>query len=425
MGSQEQFQTSGYHANLKAAATISLAIVFLATILVAPALSAQQLNQLAYFTGPNGNAPNGDLTLDAAGNVYGTTFYGGKYGTDGPGTVFKLTRKGSGWIFSSLYDFTGYNDGGTPWGGVIFGPDGALYGTTAEGGRYGHGTVFKLQPPATRCATAFCYWSETVLYSFTGGSDGSGPQGELIFDHAGNLYGTTYYGGQGSGSGNGVVYELSPSQGSWSINALYAFTGGADGGGPGDGVVMDQAGNLYGTATYGGGAHSLGVVYELRHIASGWTETVLHDFTGGADGKFPTGLVLDSSGNVYGGTFEEGSLDGGTAYELQPSGGGFSYNIIYSFDGSTAGAPYPVAAFTVDNAGNLYGTGGGGTGGGGTIYELSPSGGGWNLTVLWNFNIYNGLEPGSKPVLDARGNLYGTTELGGVDGDGVVWELTP
>ena len=396
-------------------------VAFLLTIFVTLGLSAQQLNQLVTFNGKNGNNPGGKLAMDAAGNIYGTTFYGGRFADFGPGTVYRLTHKDSGWAFTTLYDFTGYNDGKNPWGGVTLGPDGALYGTTYGGGLYGYGVVFKLQPPPTECKTATCYWTETVIHNFTGGSDGSAPQGVLVFDSAGNLYGSTIAGGEGS---HGVVYELSPAEGSWNISILHAFIGGSDGSGPEDGVAIDRSGNIYGT-TFLGGADSAGVIYQLVHGQSGWTENILHSFAGGDDGIYPTALTIDPSGNLFGGTTEDGANKSGTVFELQPSGGGFSYSIIYQF-GTLFGGPCDAeCGFTLDSAGNLYGAGDGGTGEGGVVFELSPSNGSWNVTVLWSFDVQDGYDPSGWPILDAQGNLYGTTEYGGGGNDGNFWQLTP
>ncbi len=209
---------------------------------------AQAYTVLGNF-GNNGTGVNPlYVTLDGAANVYGTTYYGGTSYL-GFGVVFKLTHRGSNWLQSVLYDFSGGNEGGNPYGGVTFGPDGALYGTTSGGGLYGEGVVFKLQPPATECPSAQCRWTETVLYSFAGVADGATPQGNIIIDRAGNLYGTTLVGG--SGGGWGTVYELSPSHGRWSLSVIHAFTDGSDGGEPGNGVIFDQVGNLYGTTVSG------------------------------------------------------------------------------------------------------------------------------------------------------------------------------
>lgn len=409
-----------------------VAAAFLAIIVAAPAIWAQQLNVLANFEGANGEAPNGSLVLDRSGNVYGTTFYGGPGSCSyGCGTVFKLSHQGSQWTLAILYDFRGGADGAHPWAGVTFGPDGALYGTTNGGGNpqcqneffTGCGTVFKLTPPATICRAISCPWTKTILYSFNGGSDGGGPEGALVFDHSGNMYGTTYYGGQGSGYGNGVVFEVSPSPGGWTESAIHAFAGGSDGSDPENGVVLDSAGNVYGS-TYLGGANNLGVVYELSYSSSGWTEAILYTFSGNSEGPHPDGLVLDAHGNIYGPTFAGGDQNDGEVFELQPTGDGFTYSVIYIFQAPNGG-PGSIAALALDSAGNLYGSGSGGTDGYGIVYELSPSGGSWNFNVLWNFNLIDGFEPFDRVTLDAQGNLYGVTEYGGERSDGVVWQLTP
>jgi len=395
-------------------------IALAATMVAAPAAQAQTYTVLANFSGSNGTNPL-YVTLDAAGNLYGTTYYGGKYGDFGPGTVFKLTRRGSGWMLTTLYNFYGHSDGGNPYSGVIFGPDGSLYGVAVNGGLYGHGVVYKLQPPASSCKTALCPWAETVLYNFTGQSDGEGPQGNLVFDRAGNIYGTTLFGQNGN---FGAVYELSPSQGHWNLTVIHTFTNSSDGGGPVDGVIFDQAGNLYGS-TGSGGSHSLGVVYEFTPGASGWTETVLHNFAGGTDGEGGGGLAFDSHGNLYGLTEQGGSPGWGTAFELQAVNGGFSYSLIYTFQPQQGGAPGVITVPILDSAGNVYGTGTSGGTGIGIVFELTPSGGSWNFTTLHDFNGPDGLEPGGNLVFDAEGNLYGCAENGGTGSFGVVWEITP
>ena len=410
---------STFRVSATAAAGIAVAALLLIVLSAAPT-QAQTLNLLAGFNGNNGTNPNPRLVMDAAGNLYGTTFYGGFYGAFGPGTVFRVSQHGSGWTLTSLYEFHGHADGSNPWGGVIFGPDGALYGATYGGGANGAGLVYKLQPPAAACRAVPCFWQETVLYNFTGGSDGAGPQGDLAFDSAGNLYGTTF----GGGHGDGVVYRLTPSHGSWSETVVYAFSGGSDGSSPQDGVVLDRAGNLYGVTEWGG-ANSLGVVYEVAYGIAGWTETVLHTFAGGSDGHYPAGLTIDSAGNLYGETGEGGANNDGTVYELQPANGGFNYSIIYNYDLQTGG-PFPVTSLTPDGAGNLYGCN---DGGGGNVYgvafELTPAQGSWNFTQLYAFDEYQGFELNGKPLLDGQGNIFGVTSSGGGVYDGVVWELTP
>ncbi|MGA8874641.1 MAG: choice-of-anchor tandem repeat GloVer-containing protein, partial [Candidatus Korobacteraceae bacterium] len=154
-------------------------------------------------------------------------------------------------------------------------------------------------------------------------------------------------------------------------------------------------------------------------------ENILHSFAGGDDGIYPTALAIDPSGNLFGGTTEGGANKSGTVFELQPSGGGFSYSIIYQF-GTLFGGPCDAeCGYTLDSAGNLYGAGDGGTGEGGVVFELSPSNGSWNVTVLWSFDVQDGYDPSGWPILDAQGNLYGTTEYGGADSDGNFWQLTP
>ena len=271
-------------------------LVLLLVLLTPQPAQAQTFKVIHTFTGgADGAWPYAGLTMDRAGNLYGTAQAGGGgnlrssgCGGSGCGTVFKLVPRGSGWVFTTLYSFQGGSDGAVPTARVIFGPDGSLYGTTSVGGA-GYGTVFKLQPPLVACKSALCPWTETVLYRFTGGSDGANPGGgDLIFDKAGNLYGTAQYGGYEGGScsetgGCGVVFELTPSSSGWIYSVIHRFTGGADGGYPYSGVISDNAGNLYGTAG-GGGSSGGGTVYELIPSGSGWQEKTLC--------SFPTGRVV-------------------------------------------------------------------------------------------------------------------------------------
>ncbi|MBZ5666323.1 MAG: hypothetical protein LAO30_17140 [Acidobacteriia bacterium] len=251
--------------------------------------------------------------------------------------------------------------------------------------------------------------TETVLHSFTY-SDGAFPRSDLTSDSAGNLYGTTLF----MGGGVGGVFELSPDgRGGWNETVLYRFTGGADGGYPYCPLILDSAGNLYGT-TYDGGANELGVVFELSPAGAGWKETVLYSFAWGTDGRNPvTGLIMDAAGNLYGTTFH-GNTNDGTVFELSPSGGGWTERVIYNVDTSYAG-------LTMDASGNIFGAGLT------TVFELSPNGkGDWNPTVLHTFSQtgrknYDGLN--GTPVLDKAGNLYGTRYGGG--GNATVYKLSP
>ncbi len=402
---------------------LSLALLCALTLAAVPAAQAQTYTIIGNF-GNNGSGVNPlYVTLDRGGNVYGTTYYGG-LSYLGYGVVFKLTRHGSNWIQSVLYDFTGGSDGGHPYGGVIFGPDGSLYGTAAGGGRVGQGVVFKLQPPATECRSVACYWTETVIYNFTGGADGGGPQGNIVFDRAGYLYGTTLTGGIG---GNGTVYELSPAPGQWNWSAVQEFPNSSTGTEPANGVIFDQAGNLYGT-TVSGGSNNDGVVYELTPGASGWTQTILHNFAGSPnDGAIGAGLAFDSHGNLFGFTESGGYEDWGVTFELQPTGSsGYNYSVIYLFMPQPGGAPGYIEVPLLDSAGNVYGSGtSGGSGNAGVVFELTPSGGDWNFITLHDFSGPDGDEPGGNLAFDAQGNLYGCTEYGGRYGEGVVWQIMP
>ena len=300
-------------------------------IMMAPAQAqAQTYAVLHNFTGgSDGARPQATLAIDRAGNLYGTA---PQLGALGYGTVFKLTRYGANFIFNPLYNFQGQYDGGAPIGPVTIAADGTLYGTTIEGGYFGGaycsnggcGTVFRLTPPPTTPPSPFTPWHETVLYAFQAGSDGMGPYSpQLIFDQAGNLYGTTFQGGNDFG----VVFEMTPYGGGWTESVLYnGFAPGFPGENPISGVVMDSAGNLYGTTSIGG-AGGDGVVYELSPTQYGWVEALLHSFDNGADGGLPYGgLVMDSAGNLYGAT-QTGS-HGAVVYELSPSNGGWSFQVF-------------------------------------------------------------------------------------------------
>ena len=395
---------------------MALVSLLVLTLVTTRAAQAQTYNVLHSFSGGgDGGTPSAGLMMDRTGNLYGTAQYGGA----GNGTVFKLSHPGSGWILSILYAFQGGNDGLGPESRVIFGPDGGLYGTTTSGGFQGYGTVFELRPPVTACKSVICPWTETVLYRFQGGSDGIDPAyGDLTFDPMGNLYGTTSGGGLQLCGGNtcGVVYKLTRSGGSWTESVLYSFTGGNDGGTPYSGVILDSTGNLYGTAYYGG-ANTLGTVYELSPAGLAWTEKTLTDFSGGG-GSPLGGLTFDPQGNLFGTGFS-----GGTAFELKPSGGNWIYSLLYTFNGFDG----PFGSLTLDGAGNVYGTNSsGGTYDQGFVFKLTPANGGWTFADLYDFTGGNdGGFPLSNVILDSKGNLYGTAYLGGAAGYGVVWEITP
>jgi len=385
------------------------------------AVHAQTFTVIHSFSGPDGAAPVAGLTMDAAGNLYGTAqgggYTGGSCGTGGCGTVFKLKHEGSGWIFNPLYTFTG-PDGGGPSARVVIGPDGSLYGTTVAGGTANQGTVFKLSPPPSACKAALCPWTETVLYSFLGGSDGEQPLfGDLVFDQEGNIYGTTPSGGMPNCypfnpiSGCGVVYELTPSNGGWTESILYRFQGEGtnDGGVPFAGLIFDTAGNLYGTTTFGGFC-LCGAVYKLTPSEGGWTESVVFTFAGQQGSEPKGGLIFDQAGNLYGVTFQ-----GGEVYQLTPSNGAWTLNELYYFNVRQGSS----AKLAMDPAGNLYGTL---VSGATEVLELTPSNGHWTQT---GFNGNAGTTPLGNVILDASGNVYTTAEAGGPHNYGVVFEITP
>lgn len=397
---------------------------------------AQTFTVLHAFTnGADGADPLAGVTIGGSGVLYGTTYLGGTGGGGYGGVVFKLAQRGSGWELEPLYEFN-YEAYTGPTGPVTVGRNGALYGTT-QGGTNG-GTIFELQPPSTACKTAICYWNETVLHSFAGGpNDGLVPASTtLTFDQAGNIYGTTARGGNGSGLtcgtyGCGTVFELAPSSGGWTFSIIHNFqNNGIDGAQPQYGVIFDPAGNLYGTTLYGGPPlQDAGVVFELTPSGGTWAENILYSFFSNPRG-YPaeaTTLIMDQSGNLYGSTAAGGAQSAGTVFELTPSEGGWIFSTLYTFTACTA------QPMVMDTAGNFYGSC---TDGGlydvGWVFELANSGGSWMVTDLHDFTGGgDGAYPVGQVVLDSSGNLFGTTDQGGTSGFcgvsgygcGVVWEI--
>ena len=333
--------------------------------------SGQETVLYSFTGGGDGLDPHGGVTLDSAGNLYGTTVAGGFGGVcagDGCGTVFELTPSGGGhWTETTLYLFRGLNDGFGPGSGLVFDGAGNLYGTTPDGGAHSAGVVFELSPGAHN-------WRYKVIHTFSGGKDGAvGSLGPLVFDAAGSLYGVTELGGT---NGAGAVYKLSPTpRGPWKTTVLYDFKGTPDAGNPYGGLILDKAGNLYGT-TYFGGANGMGAVFQLTPGPNGtWQENVLYSFQGGTDGSFPTStLVFNTAGILYGTTSTGGrpSCDCGTVFTLTLSAGSWKEKIVHLFgirpDGSS-----PTYGLTPDRAGNLYGTTPvGGSGTQGTVFRLTP-----------------------------------------------------
>jgi uncharacterized repeat protein (TIGR03803 family) len=315
-----------------------------------------------------------------------------------------------------IYSFTGGSDGGDPNGGVIADSKGNLYGTVVSGGANEGGAVFELSPNGGRG------WAETVIYSFSFISgDGFLPSSGLIFDTRGNLYGETIGGGA---TGGGTVFKLSPgSNGAWTEKTLYSFAGASDGAAPFSGTLaLDPSGNLYGV-TEGGGTFGFGTVFELVADAGGtWTKNILHSFAQQNDGGNPYAeqLALDSSGNVYGTTLSGGSHNFGVVFELvRGTNGSWSEEILHAFAGRLDSSG-PEAGLTFDSSGNLYGNSAF------SVFQLVPgSNGKWTENVLHSFHGgTDGAGPDSIPTLGKAGTLYGTT-FGGGQLRGTIYELTP
>jgi uncharacterized repeat protein (TIGR03803 family) len=396
-------------------AVLTVGVVMLLSSLSAPA-AAQTFQVLHNFTGGgDGGSPPFTLEMDRGGHLIGTASQGGQ---NGSGVVFKFSHNSSGWVLLPLYNFSGQE--GQPGYGVTLAPDGSIYTTASYNSVFGGpcGTAMNLRPPASAPRSVLAPWSETVLRTYVKREEGC-PTGNLVLDQAGNVYGATQSGGA---NGYGSIFELSPSPSGWTETVLYSFQGENDGGNPYAGLIFDNAGNLYGT-THSKGANGWGTVYELSPSGSGWTLKVLYAFQGGNDGAYPVaGVIFDNSGNLYGATTQNGVNGGGTVFELSPSGGSWNLSVLANFTGTDG----PVASLTFDASGNLYGT----TfmddpAGYGSVFKLTPSGNGWTNTDLHDFTGgSDGGYPGGGVTVDANGNLYGTAVLGGANGFGVIWEIT-
>lgn len=341
---------------------------------------------------PNGALPYGTPIRSSSGDLYGATYEGGAAFM---GAVFEMSATGK---YKVLYSFKGGADGANPYAGVTLEPAGNFYGTTHNGGASGLGTVYEVTPSG----------QETVLYSFAGGADGANPYAGVALDSAGNLYGTTYYGGTANA---GAVYKLTPS-GQEAI--LYSFTGGDDGSNPYASVTLDPAGDLYGTTLWGG-SYGEGTVYKLNMRGQ---ETVLHTFSGGNDGGSPyANVILDPAGDLYG--TASGGV-GGALFEVSAAG---EYRELYQFLG--VGPQRPASGLVRDAAGSLYGaTSGGGSHAVGVVYKLDASGA---YTTLYQFPGGTGYwlytnTPNPGVVLDAEGNVYGATPYAGAAG--MVYKVT-
>jgi len=403
--------------------TFSASFFCLLALLLASAAASAATEKILYAFkgGTDGNTPEAGLVFDGAGNLYGTTYFGGAHSD---GTIFQLTPgTGGKWTESVIYSFgaTG-TDGLNPISGLVIDSSGVLYGTTAGGGTKGHGTIYKL-------AKAGGVWKVAIIHNFSGLSgDGAKPQGGVIFGPDGNLYGATYEGG---GSEIGVAYELALSSGKWVYKQLHSFSSnGIDGQFPMGNVAFDANGNLYGTTSLGG-SKSQGVVYELIPGSNGkWTEKLIKTFdpSNGLDGGKPeAGVAIDTAGNLYGTTSGGGKNKFyGVVYEMVlGTNGKWTQAIPHTFTGGPDGSE-PDTPVILDSSGNIYGTTFvGGTDG--VAFKLTKgSNGKWTETPLHNFKSGpDGSHPLSGFNTDAQGNFYGTTSQGGAAGVGVVYEITP
>jgi uncharacterized repeat protein (TIGR03803 family) len=375
------------------------------------------------FKGDDGFFPLSAVTLDTAGNLYGTTFQGGP---GGKGTVYELSLNPDGTrtftMLHSFPDFTG--DGVNPSSGVTVDSNGNVYGVTAAtSDDSGTGIVYQLSPSQGT-------WKYNVVHTFSRrNGDGVMPHTALVVDASGNLYGATLKGGT---SDQGVIFQLSlPRGGSWEEKIIYNFPKNTAPQGIAD-IVMGSDGTLY-VSRFTGGANGSGVLFALSSSdGKTWTSAILHNFgiRGSGDPAYPSGIALDASGNIFGVSSYGGAEDQGSLFELpRNSNGSFGpLRRIYSFKGRPDGT-LPVGSPFVDAQGNVYGTTlGGGTSGvlGGIVYKFSPSGSKWTGKVLHNFSGKpDGNRPAAGPIVDGDGNVYGTASSGGASQGGVVWELTP
>jgi uncharacterized repeat protein (TIGR03803 family) len=369
----------------------------------------------SFAGGSNGAYPDGGMIFDNTGSLYGVS--GG--GANNDGAIFKLTPSGTGsWTESAIYSFLNYSD--YPGSYIAFDASGNLYGTMPGSGTCG--AVYQLVPSSGGS------WTQNIIFSFTGGgTEGCYPE-SISFDAAtGNFYGMTVLGGD---SNSGTVFELIPvAGGGWNFSLVYSFLDDPrDGQVPSGALTLDSLGNLYGATVYGG-SYNAGTVYKIANGADGWSESILYNFTGGFNGGAPeAGVIFDHLGNLYGTSYYNGGDEVGNVFKLTPTKGDWVIHVIHTFTGGPDGGNPSEFNLAIDGAGNLYGTTElGGLYDYGVAYKLSPSTGGkWKETVLHSFtNGSDGATPDCGFVFDSAGNLYGSTNNGGADGYGVVFEVKP
>jgi uncharacterized repeat protein (TIGR03803 family) len=436
--------------------TMLVVAMVMAAVLILPVKAFAGEQVIYNFAGGNDGIGSNDLLADSAGNLFGTTFNGG--GPSGAGTVYELSppaQQGGAWTETILYSFSfaGISGGIGPKAGLVMDAAGNLYGTTWLGGPGGGGIVFELSPPGVQGGT----WIFSLLYGFGSAlNDLVQPEARLAIDKAGNLYGTTVSGGTGLCAGGcGGVFKLAPPAqpgGAWAETVLFNFPGwfnsqGGGSGGTNGGVTLDANGALYGTALPP--VNTAGTIFKLtppkhKH-GKNWAHTLLYSFKGGTDGFSPNNLTADKNGNLFGTTsFGGGGARNcfggtcGTVFQLTPNPSGpWTHIVLYSFNGATDGGfGYPGSPLTLDAAGNVYGTtpiGGDPScidnagAGCGTVFHLAPpvvQGGSWTETVLYRFlGGSDGAGPGGL-TFGERGLLYGAAGAG-MNGDGLIFSVTP
>jgi uncharacterized repeat protein (TIGR03803 family) len=408
----------------------ALVLVAVTLILVANAWAGSETilyNFCSQTSCVDGYLPYGSLVADSSGNhLYGTTYEGGAHGF---GEVFELTNSGGTWTQSVIYNFNGASngDGAYPHGGLVFDTAGNLYGTTYQGGASSQGSVYELSKSGST-------WTETVLHTFDdiSGSDGYYPYSTLAIDAAGNLYGTTQAGGK---LGGGTVFELKASNGGkYTYKVIHGFTTSSSSAyTPYAGVIVNSKnGYLYGTTFYGGTVWNAGAVYQLRQVSGVWIFSVIYNFLGDSLGQYTeAALTIDGSGNLYGTTYQGGDFNLGEVFKLTPSGKKWTEKVIYSFKGyAKKDGAYPYfAGVTIDSAGNLYGStyqGGSSAANNlnyGTVYKLAANT--YKESVLWSFGTSgDGYNPYRQAIV-VNGKVYGTTNVGGSHGGGIVYEVKP
>jgi uncharacterized repeat protein (TIGR03803 family) len=424
-------RASSIHKACTSALALAAFMVLAMAIAGSPAAQAQNFQVVHNFAGVEGELPFAGLTIDAAGNMYGTTPYGGVVDdvcpSPGCGGVYRLKATDGGFVVTTLHSFVAGTDGNSPQGRVTIGGDGNLYGTTIIGGGAGScyypgsgcGTVFQVRVPRKTTGSPLAPSAESVLYPFTGGTDGGQPQGDLVFDQSGNIYGVTWLGGA---TNNGVIYQLSPAFPTWKETVLYSAQNNGDGANPVF-LAIDKSGTLYGVFS-NGGRYGFGTVFQLSHSNLGWTEQTLHAFTGVEDGQNPVSLIIDASGNLYGMTNSGGTLRGGTVFQLALNHGVYDFSTIYTLGHDGEGCN-PLNALLI-NAGDLYGTASNcGEYNWGAVFKLSLKDLQYTSLHDFTFEASDGNYPTSNLIFDAKGNLFGTAQFGGANGLGVIFEITP